>query len=268
MKVHFITYGDKKFYLSKLHIINLAKRSEFFDTYKSFGPRNLDNEFLNNNFSILQNSTGGGYWLWKYKILKDTLEQLPENDILVYCDAGASINYLPKAKDRFQEYIDILCDKNTSHLRMECEPQYIEKNWTTREIFDYFNVDINSSIANSTQLQAGHMFFKKCTETIEYFNDYEEIITKDKHLITDYYDSNQVHKGFIENRHDQSLFSVLSKIYNAYIIENETEFKHRPDKKYDFTFLSLRTYGHGIKDYIDFLLLNRSRLNETKFFDE
>ena len=30
MKVHFITYGDKKFYLSKLHIINLAKRSEFF----------------------------------------------------------------------------------------------------------------------------------------------------------------------------------------------------------------------------------------------
>ena len=57
MKVHFITYGDKKFYLSKLHIINLAKRSEFFDTYKSFGPRNLDNEFVDNNFSILQNST-------------------------------------------------------------------------------------------------------------------------------------------------------------------------------------------------------------------
>ena len=50
MKVHFITYGDKKFYLSKVHIINLAKRSAFFDTYKSFGPRNLDNEFVDNNF--------------------------------------------------------------------------------------------------------------------------------------------------------------------------------------------------------------------------
>ena len=112
------------------------------------------------------------------------------------------------------------------------------------------------------------MFFKKCTETVEYFNDYEEIITNDKQLITDCYDSNQVHKGFIENRHDQSLFSVLSKIYNAHIIENETEFKHRPGKQYDFPFLSVRTYGHGIKDYIDFLLLNRSRLNETVFFDE
>ena len=112
------------------------------------------------------------------------------------------------------------------------------------------------------------MIFQKNQHTKDIINEFEKVLIFDSELITDKYNDNSQIEGFVSNRHDQSIFSLLTKKYGGVVIENETEFKHRPDKQYDFPFLSVRTYGHGIKDYIDFLLLNRSRLNETIFFDE
>ena len=40
------------------------------------------------------------------EIIRKHLEELNDNDILVYCDSGSTLNYL--AKQRFFEYIDIV----------------------------------------------------------------------------------------------------------------------------------------------------------------
>ena len=40
------------------------------------------------------------------------------------------------------------------------------------------------------------------------------------------YNNNQI-KEFIENRHDQSILSVMSKKYGSEIIENETYFENQ-----------------------------------------
>ena len=68
-----------------------------------------------------------------------------------------------------------------------------------------------------------------------------------------------ISKYFVENRHDQSIFSLLSKVYGCERIKNETEFKLRPSQQYDYPFLSVRTYGHGLKDKINFYI------NKKKF---
>ena len=44
---------------------------------------------------------------------------------------------------------------------MQCEEGFIEKNYTYKELFDYFNIFTDSQFGNSLQLQAGHMFLKK-----------------------------------------------------------------------------------------------------------
>ena len=140
MKIYFLTYGDKNFYLSKKHLISLAKKSELFDYTLSLGPSDLNSDFKKKFEIILKEKRGGGYWIWKHEIISSLLDTLNEGDIVVYCDAGASINITPKSKNRFNEYILQINDSLHSSLRMECEPGFIEKYYTYHEIFDYFNL--------------------------------------------------------------------------------------------------------------------------------
>ena len=52
-------------------------------------------------------------------------------------------------------------DANVSSLRFETEKQFLENQFTSLEVFNALDVNINSDIAKTTQLQAGVMFFKK-----------------------------------------------------------------------------------------------------------
>ena len=60
MKIYFLTYGDQKFYISKKHLISLAKKSELFDHLLSFGPKDLNAQFKKRykNFTKFR---GGGF---------------------------------------------------------------------------------------------------------------------------------------------------------------------------------------------------------------
>lgn len=266
MKTYFLTYGDNGFYLSKKHLVYLANSSGLFDEVVSLGPKDLDFRFRKKYKNILNNSKGGGYWIWKYEIIKNLINQINKNDIVVYCDAGASLNTSEKAVKRFNDYIEILREPSTSQLRMKCENHFIEKNYTNKKLFDYFDINLNSEIANTTQLQAGHQFYKKSEETLNYFQEYQNLIDFDVNLITDFYSSDIQIESFVEHRHDQSIFSLLSKKYNSKIIDNETEFRERPKQQFDFPFLSVRSHGHRKKDYLKYLIKRKKFLSNTIFF--
>ena len=53
---------------------------------------------------------------------------------------------------------------------------------------------------------------------------YDKILNDNSLLITDYYNKNQ-NAYFKDNRHDQSIFSVIRKLNNPIIIKDETYFK-------------------------------------------
>ena len=267
MKIYFLTYGDRKFYLSKKHLIELAKKSDMFDHCISLGFNDLDLKFKKNYEEILKQKRGGGYWIWKPRIIQSLINEIKENDIVVYCDAGASLNFRPTAKKRFNEYIELLNSSHYGNFRMYCEEGFIEKNYTIKEIFNYFDISTDSNIANSLQLQAGHMIFQKNSHTLEYFQKFEKILQYDQHLISDIYNKSNQLNTFVENRHDQSIFSLLSKKFGSVIIDNETEFKKRPTEQYSYPFLSVRRYGHGVKDYLRFLFNYKNATKNTLYFE-
>lgn len=127
------------------------------------------------------------------------------------------------------------------------------------------NINLNSKIATTTQLQAGVMFFKKNNTNLEFFEDYKKILNSDQNLITDFYNNIQ-NKIFIENRHDQSIFSLLGKIYNSHILINETEFRKRKEMQYDFPILTVRASRHGIKDRLKLTFLMSIYGKKTRYF--
>ena len=118
MKIYFLTYGDKSFKYSKKHLCALAEHSGFFDKILSLGPENLNYDFKENYKNVLSENKGGGYWIWKHEIINNLLDEINDGDIVLYCDAGSSINNLPKAKLRFKEYLDIINDSETELLEV------------------------------------------------------------------------------------------------------------------------------------------------------
>lgn len=266
MKTYFLTYGDRGFYLSKKHLISLAKKSKFFDYHLSLGPSDLDYKFKKDFSNILEKSRGGGYWIWKHRIIKNLLNDIAKDDIVVYCDAGASINLTKKARSRYFEYISMLNDSEYSSLRMQCEEGFVEKYYTYKEIFDYFNIKTDSQIGNSLQYQAGHMIFKNNEHSKNYFNEYELFLSSYPYLITDSLNKKNQIDNFIENRHDQSIFSILSKTLGSVVIPNETEFRNRLDAQYNYPFLSVRAHGHGPKDYLRYYLNPKKFTEATVYF--
>ena len=109
------------------------------------------------------------------------------------------------------------------------------------------------------------MFFQKSYESLEFFNDYKNVLDFDINLITDSYVNNQDNQ-FIENRHDQSIFSILGKIYDSGL-ENETEFRNRKELQYDYPILTVRASNHGLKDKVKLMLFNQFMPKKQNFSD-
>ncbi len=256
-KIDFITYGDsKKYSISKKHLIGLAEHSKFFDNCIAYGTNDLNPKFVKRFSEVFNQERGGGYYIWKLSILIEHLKQLNNNDILIYCDSGSSLNF--NASKRFYEYIEIINNSEYGNLRFESKKFHIEKNWTSKELFDFFEIEIDSSIGNSTQLLGGHLIFKKNDHTEQFMQKFNQVVNTDYKLITDFYNSNQISE-FQENRHDQSIMSLITKKYGGEILPNETFFDDNLSEQYDYPFLSVRHYGHGFKDRIKFGLGYKSK---------
>ncbi len=262
-KYYFLTYGTKNFRVAKSHILSVANRSGIFDKCIGCDSSSLSKEFKREFNHILKLKRGAGYWIWKHEIILGLLNKVSENDIVVYSDAGSSFNYF--AKDRFEEYLEMLNDSNYGNFRIECESIHKEKDWTTKELFNYFNIDPLSKIGLNTQLEATHMIFKKNEHTRNYFEEYKKVLKHDPLLITDKYNSNNQIYSFKENRHDQSIFSLLTKKYGGVVINNETEFKSSINQQFSFPFLAVRKHGHGIKDTLKYVT-NFKGINELPVY--
>ena len=157
-KKYFITYNSSKdFNLSNRHLLNLVERSNIFDGVFNYSQKDLSSEFVTKYKDILNMPRGGGYWLWKVDIIQQTLNKIKDNDILLYMDSGSTFNF--RGKEKFEEYCAEL--KASSYGLLNFSTNFIEKHWTTKNIFDYFNVDINSDTANSNQLEATKLNFSK-----------------------------------------------------------------------------------------------------------
>ena len=127
------------------------------------------------------------------------------------------------------------------NLRIE-NPKILLKNiGLQKSFFSYFNVSVDSDIGNSAQLLGGHLLFKKNKHTENFLNEFFKLVDFDQNLITDFTKKNQI-INFKENRHDQSIFSLLTKIFGGVILENETFFESNSLEQKDYPFLSVKLW--------------------------
>tara|TARA_B110000902_G_C14257909_1_gene568648 strand:- start:647 stop:1420 length:774 start_codon:yes stop_codon:yes gene_type:complete len=216
-KLHLISYGDEKWRRAKQRIYNEAFNTNWFYSIKCYGKEDLSTSFKNEFKSTLSMKRGGGYWIWKFYIILNKLEEINNGEFLIYVDSGCSVN--ANGTKRLEEYIEMI--KNNKNKIISFQLGHLEKVWTTKQIFNSFDIPENDSIETSGQYIGTIMIMQKCDAVINIFKDCLDKIRKDPLIITDHYNRNQ-RDYFRDNRHDQSILSVVRKIHGSIVIPDES----------------------------------------------
>lgn len=220
-KIHFITYGNNQYSKVKDLLAKQAQETRWFDSVVAFNENMLTTEFKTKFADILNQKRGGGYWIWKYDIITQMLNKINDGDILVYADGGCYIN--PKGKGRFLEYIDMLNNDEKQYGIISFNTGCCEKQFTTKQIFEYFKIPEDSELRSSGQLNATCSIIKKTPHLLMLLKKYREVLDQNPLLFTDHYNSNGQDDCFKDNRHDQSVFSIIRKKYGCIILRESAE---------------------------------------------
>ena len=225
--IYLCAFANIELMPSIIRFYNQAKESNFFDNIFIYNEYNLpkDEKFEALLSHKLVPSRGFGYWCWKPFIILKTLENLKDGDILVYADIGCHIN--KEGEKRFYEYLDIVIE----HKALCYKSHWVEAHYTKADLFDYFDKLKDKNITDTPMRPATICIFEKNEINLEFVNKWLQVFYDDFSLVDDTPSKLPNLDGFIENRHDQSVFSILSKIYNAstvYAGEFEVNSKNFP----------------------------------------
>lgn len=221
---HYLTEGFPRFR-------KMAEDMNLFDNIYTFSEKDLDSNFKKQwGRYLIPYSRGFGYWCWKPWMLLKALEKLDDGDILLYMDVGCIFN--PKGRERMLQYYAMVEESPTGMLGTRSqeasynnipETLYFEYEWTKADVFAHYDVLDDKSYTHTTQFESGIIFFKKSPVSVQFVKDWYQAYLDDYSLATDSPSRIANFDGFKENRHDQSIYSILAKKYKiAEISTNET----------------------------------------------
>ncbi len=224
-KIHFITYANNVFEDAKKRILKEALDFGEFDTVKGYSPEDLPIDFKDKFADILKIPRIAGCGLWRPKIILEKLKEMNNGEYLLYLDAGCKLN--AKGKKRFFEYINMLDNSNKGIITIRMSgnngPGSLckEKEYSRREIFEYFNVKQNSEIRENPQCLSGVLLMKKNEHLMEIILKWMQAVYDNPLMFTDIYNDRNQDKSFIANRHEQSVLSILTQIYGSINIDGD-----------------------------------------------
>jgi len=219
VKYHFITFATPDHMSFAEGNMKSALEVGGFDTAKIYTMDDIDDYFKAKNAHILNLSRGSGFWIWKpYIILKKLLE-IEEGDILCYNDS----KYLWLKNIRHFE-TDVLSEKNIGvYKNKPNESSYIEKEWTKFDALALMNIkhenNFRNNVINTTQVWAGFIILRKSFNPIRFVGEWLTYV-QDQRIVTDAPSIlGPENCCFQENRHDQTVLSLLCKKWGIFMHE-------------------------------------------------
>jgi hypothetical protein len=193
-----------------------AEASGLFDLVLIFDDKSLrkwSNVYSSLNVQELQTEKGFGFWVWKPILIKEVLNYYFPTDSefegLLYADAGCEILLNKYANLQFHKLCDLLKVQGMGFGLSE-HPEY---RYTKKKIEVELNV--SSEAMNSIQREAGWICIVPNTRVLNFVDDWLDysVLCGREYLDERSYGYLES-PSFIASRHDQSLFSVLSKKYD------------------------------------------------------
>jgi hypothetical protein len=166
MKLCFLTFCNNN-YMSTNRILNEAKSFNMFDVIVSKSEDDIP-EFIEKHKEFIEKEPYGfGRWIWKPKIIFDSLNSLNDNDILVYADAGCYLN--KNGIERFKYYLTSI-EKEKDICVFSTNDYYKAQHYVKRDCIMNYYPEFSNELSNCCY--AGLMIIRKTCNTLKLIEDW------------------------------------------------------------------------------------------------
>lgn len=199
MAAIFITYGDSKFKVAREKLVSAARSLNIFDDVIGYSENDVSEELAAS--SVFREKRGGGLWSWKPDTILTTMNKMQDGDILVYCDAGCSLQKCGE----WAKYWHILSKYDV------CAQRILQRTdvWTRKSVLDFFRRANGEKWKRQYQFCATIIIIKVTPFTRNFVSEWRSLMINHPELVVDVTDKTEEKKCFKENRHDQAIYSAL-----------------------------------------------------------
>jgi hypothetical protein len=205
--MHFVTFlnnSRRAVCSSWKRITQEAQNTGMFETIKCLSEDDLDSDWKSKHLDFcLNNKRGFGFYIWKSQVVYQSLCSLPENEIMLYTDAGCWI--IDKNKDRFNYYKEKLVDKDILIFSPGNLYGFRDRSFTKKDLLTHMN-----HTEDTFQPEGGILLIKNNENSRNFMRQWVEICTSNNyHFVNDDPSIEPNYPEFIDHRHDQSIISIL-----------------------------------------------------------
>lgn len=223
VKKYFITFANNCCKKSKIKAVNSARYPGGFDFTTVHDMSSLSPRFQRSHSYILHQKRGSGFWLWKpYIILKTLVDNMANGDLMMYQDAGAYLigDAGPLLK---------MC-KDVERGILVFDTQWMEGKLSKRDALILLNMD-DGRVYETRQRLASFLVLQRSCESLQFVMEWLAYAS-DSRILTDM--DNEMGKenlpGFMGNRHDQTVLSLLSKKWELPAFTDPSQFGNKNRK--------------------------------------
>lgn len=201
----FTTFTSTGYEAARDRIVEEVKASGNFDAIQTYNEMELTPELLAS--PTFQIKKGLGHYSWKPDIIWQTLNNANDGDIVVYLDAGCSVN---NSKE-WKKYFGYLKEYDVLAFRLH-QRNFL---WTRKSVFEHFSTIINSNWRENFQMGANALIVKKSAAGLSFVSQWRDYMINRLDLCGDV-PVNELHSEdprLIENRYDQTILTALTYKY-------------------------------------------------------
>ena len=207
-----INYANESFFPAQRFNSKMALKVGGFDRVIESNPSTLGSDFVRQNSAILNQARGAGYWLWKPYCILEALKSAADGDLIMYTDSAS--HFIAPATPLFQ----LLETSNQDLIPFALESP--EACWTKRDAFVFMDCD-HQGFEKTPQRLASFILARKSSRCIAFFEEYLHFCCN-PHILTDLENTCGLpnYPGFQGHRHDQSVFSLLTKKHHLEVFRD------------------------------------------------
>jgi hypothetical protein len=209
-KIHLISYATPQFRHRQIILDLSARVNRVAHTVTAWSPQKLRGAGFEKAVSgIRLNERGSGFWSWKPFIIQKRLHEVPEGDVVLYCDVGRIYPFklLDQSIEPFVKWMQSHGQEIMPGIEIPWDGPISQ--WTKRDALLALDMDREEILAG-TPIQASFSIWRAGSKSRDFLSKWMELCSQRK-LISD--DPSMCnlgeHPGFQENRHDQALLSLL-----------------------------------------------------------
>ncbi|MBQ6073410.1 MAG: hypothetical protein IJK90_05810 [Bacteroidales bacterium] len=233
MKKVFIAYADAALAYSLKRIGRQARRIRVFDEVRLYTPADLPEDLKAH--PLMQYSRGGGYWIWKPWLIRKTLQEHAQGDIVVYADAGSTLRKSPE----WDKLFGLMADYDTLCFQYaESVPEFARwgnssthiKYWTKKNTLAFLDGYFHdNAYRDNCKIMGGLLFMKNKENSL--LRQWLDISLNHPELIIDPNPEEEKDQepGFAYHKHEQSIITALAYYDKTVCMLPETYEEYRPD---------------------------------------